>query len=257
MIPCTVSFADHGRWPPLTAPYAHVLGPLSPTTPLFGGRDARVGHFHGLPVWLVWVTSMNGSETHMWLAMSIGGHPIHGTISTDVALRDLPPIADAAFFHHFELRMNPPEVAARALDDPDTRARVQRIFRGGGGARLVATDGHLRTSADFHNATVLGPNTGPRRPPTLEEASTLIADLAHIAQRLSAAYDERLTTIAQAHGAAAAQTWDAQCRTQQQAEQQRRRKVLRVIYLGGAVVVLIIILSSLTFAVKMMRWTGF
>jgi hypothetical protein len=190
-------------------PFEAVLGPLTPTAPILGAFDARVGYHRGQPVWLFWRREDGDASqpATFWIAMSVG-HPLEGYIMVDGVLRDRPPVSDAGFFDVFQVSITPADVAPRVLDTSQTRAHVQRVFRGGGGARVMLSEGYLCTPASFLTPALLA----RWRDPQPGEVHGLVDDVAHLAERFRVAFETRYAEIAQTQGEAAAHAWHAQAR---------------------------------------------
>lgn len=237
-----MSHAD--GWRSTLVPFEQVLGPLTPTAPILGAIDARLGHHRGQPVWLVWTKEPEDHSANMWLAMSVGGHPLDGCVLVEGVLRDRPPISDAAFFDVFQLRITPADVAPRALDSPQTRAHVQRVFRGGGGGRVSLSEGYLWTNAEFHVA----PAMTWRRTPSPDEVLALVDDVAHLAERFRVAFETRYAEIAQSQGEPAAQAWHAQARAVAEETRARRSRIRTLLSATALGCLFLGLLAALAFA---------
>ncbi len=244
-------FAD--GWRTILVPFEQVLGPLTPTAPILGATHALLGHYRGRPVWLVW-TQETGSghsareagtrgSAMMSIAMSLGDQ-IEGYIMTEDVLRNRPPVSDAAFFDVFRLRITPAEVGPRALESPQTRAVVQRLFRGGGGTAIMLNEGYLWTHAEFH----VPPDRAVKRPPTPEELVALVDDVAHLTDRFREDFVACYAEIARSRGDAVAQAWAAQARAAAQ-RVAAKNSMVRMLLVGGGIGCLsLILLATLGFA---------
>lgn len=179
-----------------------------------------------------------GGPATMSLAMSLG-EQIEGHIMTEDVLRNRPPVSDAAFFDVFRLRITPAEVGPRALESPQTRAVVKRLFRGGGGTVIMLNESYLWTHAEFHVA----PGWAVKRPPTPQELVTLVDDVAHLTDRFREDYVACYAEIARSRGDAAAKAWAAQARAAAQRVAARNSRV-RMLVLGGGIGCLSLILLA-------------
>lgn len=187
-----------------TAYFEPWLGALSPSAPILGAFEAYVGQYRGQPVWLLWRKHEGELDRtgRLWIAMATG-HPLDGSIATQDVLRHRPPVHDAEFFDVFHAAISPDGVAPLALDTPATRAHVQRVFRGGGQARILLTEGYLSTPADFIEPSL----PVAFRTPSPEEVHALVEGVAHLTERFRAAVETRYSEIARTQGEAAARAW--------------------------------------------------
>lgn len=231
-----MSIAFEGYWAELVAPFEAILGPMRPAPPLFGGRAALVGVYRREPVWLVLVTDGQG-DFSLRLAVSLRDLPIEGAITMGGSA-GVGRTGDAAFDRAYSVNVVPDGVAAHALDAP-TRLAVHRCSRGRGGSWVFISDGYVSTWGEFRGP----PSTAPLRPPSLQEATTLVADLVVIGQRLRGAYDVVRGEIAQIRGEPAAAAWEQQWREARTGRVRRGRvaKGLVAVFVGGCMVVILVI----------------
>ncbi|MBN4049454.1 hypothetical protein JYT86_00180 [bacterium AH-315-N03] len=227
--------------------------------PILGGCDTTVGELRGEPVWLVWHNSHDGSSrsVSLQIAMSVG-YPMMGTISSvsDRRERDMPSFPHSAFFEHFTIGVKPAEVGPRVVVDAQTCFHVRRVFRGGGGGYVRLRNGFITTSAEFYKPSPIGIGTGVHRPPTLEETTALVEDVAHLAARFRDAYQRSYAEIAQTGGREAAEAWSRAAADAQVAEDRRTKKVMLIVFGVVGCVSLAIIVPSLAFTAAMMWLTG-
>lgn len=98
---------------------------------------------------------------------------------------------------------------------------------------------------------------GRHRPPTPEEATALVEDVAHLAARFRDAYQRSYAEIAQTRGREAAHAWSQAANDAQDAEDRRVEKIKLVFYGAIGCFVLVTIALSLAFAGGLIWLTSF
>jgi hypothetical protein len=212
-----------------------------------------VGTYQGEAVWLEMAQGSEGIEGVI-VAVSLGSAPLEGFLCTaDCAGAGGANLTgDAAFDQAYGTGGLPREVAVLALQDPHVRAAVHRRFHGVKAGNPVGFRmGYLSTSGEFFQPSPFGVGRGRHRPPSHEEAASLIADLVLLAQRFRGAYQTVLTQMAQTQGQAAAAAWDRRLRTAQAAATSRSRTITTCFTLFAVGLVVFILALALIAVVFM------